>query len=207
MEKTTFDDVYACKAYACYIKDEEELKKSTSGGVFFVLARKVILENGVVFGAAFSENHGVRHIMAETLSELELIRKSKYVQSRIGNSYIKAKEYLEKGRKVLFSGTPCQIAGLRSFLGKEYDHLFLVDLICHGVPSEKILQEHIARLEDTKGKILRMQFRDKHNGWSNITVRQRKKSNTWKVMMMHIFMGLIITISCGHLVTSANLED
>lgn len=170
MEKTTFNDVYACKAYACYIKDEEELKKSTSGGVFFVLARKVILENGVVFGAAFSENHGVRHIMAETLSELELIRKSKYVQSRIGNSYIKAKEYLEKGRKVLFSGTPCQIAGLRSFLGKEYDHLFLVDLICHGVPSEKILQEHIERLEDTKGKILRMQFRDKHNGWSNITV-------------------------------------
>lgn len=170
MVEKTIADIYNCKAYACYLRDEDELQKSTSGGAFYVLAKKVLMQNGVVFGAAFSNSHMVEHIEASTLEELEAIRKSKYVQSRIGNAYIRVKKYLENSRMVLFSGTPCQIAGLKCFLGKEYSNLLTVDLICHGVPSEKLLQEHIERLEDTNGKILRIQFRDKQNGWNNVSV-------------------------------------
>ena len=127
--------------------------KSTSGGAFFALAKKTIQSGGVVFGAAFKDgsNWDVWHTEAHDLSQLDALRESKYVQSRIGDSYIKVKDYLLEGKKVLFSGTPCQIAGLHSFLGCEYENLITVEVICHGVPSAALLRDHLFEQEKVYG--------------------------------------------------------
>ena len=164
------ENIWDCEAYACYLKNETALLKSTSGGAFFAFAQNIINKGGIVFGAAFLENFEVRHIGVETLKDLEKLRKSKYVQSRIADTYKETKSSLENGRLVLFSGTPCQIAGLKSFLGKDYDTLITVDLICHGVPSQRLLKEHIEHLENTLGPLKEMYFRDKKNGWSTVSV-------------------------------------
>lgn len=165
-----YNNIFDCEAYACYLKDKEDLSKSTSGGAFFAFAEYVIKMGGVAFGAAFQEDFNVHHMSADTLEGLDKLRKSKYVQSRIGDTYAETRTFLEAGRLVLFSGTPCQIAGLKSFLGKEYDLLFTVDLICHGVPNNRLLREHMETLENTYGAVDEIQFRDKANGWSNVSV-------------------------------------
>lgn len=167
-------------AYAARNKDEGIRRKSSSGGVFTLLAEKVIADGGVIFGARFDENWEVCHDYTETIEGLAAFRGSKYVQSRMGNSYQKADSFLKQGRKVLFSGTPCQIAGLRRYLNKEYSNLLTVDFICHGVPSPKVwrkyLQEIIARKGATgKNSVLSslkfipvitdINFRDKSAGW------------------------------------------
>lgn len=180
-----YNNIYDCEAYACYLKDKEDLSKSTSGGAFFAFAKYVIKMGGVVFGAAFQENFIVHHMSADTLKDLDKLRKSKYVQSRIGDTYIETQTLLEEGRPVLFSGTPCQIAGLKSFLGKENDLLFTVDLICHGVPNNQLLREHMETLENTYGIVDKIQFRDKDNGWSNVSVsyqleNQKKVLRHWE---------------------------
>lgn len=162
--------LYDCAAYACYLRDEDELRKSTSGGAFFSLAKKIIETNGVVFGAAFVSKKYVQHVYVERLEDLDKLRGSKYVQSNIGDSYIKVKYFLLKGRKVLFSGTPCQIAGLRAFLGEEYENLFTVDLICHGVPSQKLFAYYLGELEKEYGSIKHFNFRDKTFGWQDVHV-------------------------------------
>lgn len=137
------------KVFAAKNNNEKIRVESSSGGVFTVLAELVIDEGGVVFGAKFGEHWDVIHDYTETKEGLAAFRGSKYVQSRIGDCFNKAKSFLVQGRKVLFSGTPCQISGLKRFLGKEYDSLLTVDFICHGVPSPKVwrmyLNETIAR--------------------------------------------------------------
>lgn len=161
-------NIYDCPAYACYLKDEKELLKSTSGGAFFGFAKYVIENGGVVFGAAFINSYEVHHIYVEDMKSLEKLRKSKYVQSRIGNTYKEAQKFLKNGRLVLFSGTPCQIAGLHSFLGKEYDNLLTVDLICHGVSTSKILKKHLEQLEYEYGKIYSIYSRSKEKNWDHV---------------------------------------
>ncbi len=165
-----FDNIFDCIAYACYLKDDEALSQSTSGGAFYAFAQYVINLGGVVFGAAFLKDFEVCHICAKTLEDLKKLQKSKYVQSRIGDTYVQARTFLEQGQIVLFSGTPCQIAGLKSFLGKEYENLLTVDLICHGVPSNQLLKEYIKQLEKDYGTLSEIQFRDKANGWGNVSV-------------------------------------
>ena len=134
--------------YAVKNRDEEIRRQSSSGGIFTLLAEKILDENGVVFGARFDENWDVKHDYVETREGLALFRGSKYVQSRIGDSYLQAQQFLKKGRKVLFSGTPCQIAGLKLFLGKEYDSLLAVDFVCHGVPSPLVWRMYLSQLID-----------------------------------------------------------
>lgn len=154
------------ETYAAISQNREQANQSASGGIFAALATQFIRAGGIVFGAAFSENYGVVHRAVEDIEHLYFIQGSKYVQSRIGNTYQQAKEYLEEGKKVLFSGTPCQIAGLKGFLGKEYENLLTVDIICHGVPSEKIFLSYLRSLEKKhEGKIEFFTFRDKKIGW------------------------------------------
>ena len=140
------------KVYAAKNLNEEIRRQSSSGGIFTLLAEQVIQEGGVVFGARFDENWEVKHDYTETIEGLAVFRGSKYVQSRIEDNYKKAEEFLKQGRKVLFSGTPCQIAGLKRFLRKEYEELLTVDFVCHGVPSpgvwRKYLKETVARMCD-----------------------------------------------------------
>ena len=153
--------------YAAANPDEEVRLKSSSGGVFSLLAEYVIKQGGVVFGAAFNERLEVVHLYAETMEGLAAFRGSKYVQSRIGTSYQDAESFLKSGRKVLFSCTPCQIAGLKSYLGKEYPCLLTVDFVCHGVPSPGIFKEY---LEAQPSPVTWVNFRDKRSGWKNFSI-------------------------------------
>lgn len=134
--------------YAAKNRHEEKRLRSSSGGIFILIAEHIIKQGGVVFGARFDKNWEVEHCYVEKLEELELLMRSKYVQSRIGNTYKEAEAFLKQGRQVLFVGTSCQIAGLKAFLRKSYGNLFTVDLICHGVPSPGIWRQYLKEVKD-----------------------------------------------------------
>ena len=153
--------------YAAANPDEEVRLRSSSGGVFSLLSEYVIRQDGVVFGAAFNERLEVVHCHTEIMEEVAAFRGSKYVQSQIGTSFQDADNFLKIGRKVLFSGTPCQIAGLKSYLGKEYPGLLTVDFVCHGVPSPGIFKEYVEAQPDFVSGV---NFRDKRCGWKNFSI-------------------------------------
>ena len=159
------------KVYAAKHEDDEIRMKSSSGGIFTLLADQILDEGGVVFGARFNDKWEVIHDYTETKEGLAPFRGSKYVQSYIGDSYKIAETFLKSGRKVMFTGTPCQIAGLKKFLRKEYDNLLAVDFVCHGVPSpmvwRKYLEEEIADQGDAV--LTGVNFRDKSIGWKNFS--------------------------------------
>jgi coenzyme F420-reducing hydrogenase beta subunit len=153
-------------AYAAYSKNEKIRLNSSSGGIFSLLADYVIDKGGVVFGACFDKQFNVIHDFAETKEDTAKFRSSKYVQSRIGDTYKVAKDFLNKGRWVLFTGTPCQIGGLKAFLGQEHENLLTQDLICHGVPSPKVWRKYIKHREKCAGSSAkRISFRHKNYGW------------------------------------------
>lgn len=160
------------KAYACINKDEEIRKDSSSGGVFSLLAEYVLENNGVVFGAAFDEEFKLKHICIDSKEDLFKLRTSKYLQSYIGDTYKEAQRFLESGKIVLFTGTPCQIEGLKSFLVKDYDNLYTQDIICHGVPSPKVwnkYKEHRRKIDNDMPK--EINFRNKDNGWHKFNLK------------------------------------
>ena len=160
-------------ALAVINKDNNIRLNSSSGGVFTLLASEIIKNGGVVFGAALSENcKSVSHIPVRTLEELNALRGSKYVQSQIGNTYNEVKTVLENGKKVLFSGTPCQVSGLYTFLGKEYENLFTCDFVCHGVPSPLVWKKYV-ELREAKAlsKTNRVFFRNKQKGWKEYSLK------------------------------------
>ena len=133
-------------AFAAINPNEEVRAHSSSGGVFTMRAEAVIDEGGAVFGACFNERWALQHSYAETREDLAKYRISKYLQSKAGKTFQQAEQFLKKGRKVLYCGTPCQIAGLRRFLRKEYDNLLTVDFICHGVPSPGVFRTYVRDL-------------------------------------------------------------
>jgi coenzyme F420-reducing hydrogenase beta subunit len=166
------------KTYALINNDEQVRLKSSSGGAFSVLAGGLIRQNGVVFGAKFAADFSVIHDCAGNLAELYPMRGSKYTQSAIGENYIRCKKYLNEGRKVLFSGTPCQIEGLKSYLQKEYDNLLCVDFLCHGVPSPKVWKKYLDYQEFKTGlKPEEIYFRGKIFGWSKISMHIKYPNN------------------------------
>lgn len=152
--------------YAAYNKDEYIRWQSSSGGVFTMMAEKVIREGGVVFGARFTKDWQVEIAPTETIDGLAVFRGSKYLQAIVGDSFKQVKMYLKQGKKVLFSGTPCQTAGLKHYLRKEYDNLITVDFVCHGVPSPKVWRMYLKEVTDAGKKAIKdIKFRDKPNGW------------------------------------------
>ena len=144
--------------YECY--------QSSSGGIFSLLANTVLEKNGVVCGAAFDENAKLKHVIVDKKEDLYLLRGSKYLQSYMGDVYQLIQKYLKQHRCVLFCGTPCQVAALRNFLQKEYANLILVDLVCHGVPSQKTFDEYLVEKFGKNQKYSTINFRDKRNGYS-----------------------------------------
>lgn len=168
-------------AYVAVNQSEKELMSSASGGVFTAIASEILQDGGVVFGATiiFDGGHAkTEHILIDSLEDLWRLQGSKYVQSNIGQTYLQAKRYLQQGHKVLFSGTPCQIAGLKSYLKKEYENLFTIDLICHGVPSNKLFDDYIQQKNRRlKGVILDFKFRDKKHGWGMNTSLEYEKDH------------------------------
>ena len=150
--------------YAAVNPDGQERLQSSSGGVFPLLMRAVLEQGGIVFGAAFDEDWSVHHTAVTRLEEMPALQGSKYVQSRTGTCYRAVKECLRQGKRVLFSGTACQVAGLLRYLGKEEENLLTVDVVCHGVPSPRIWQEYLASLHQP-APIRSISFRDKQSGW------------------------------------------
>lgn len=157
------------KSYGCYAKNKEELMTSSSGGFFGVLARRILKENGVISGAAFDDSVKVSHIVTDNVIDLNKIKKTKYVQSVIGQVYLQVEKTLKTGREVLFSGTPCQVAGLKLYLGRDYDNLICIDLICHGVPSPEVFARYLLE-KGGDHEVIAMSFRNKHLKSGNKTL-------------------------------------
>ena len=134
------------KAFAAISKDHHDLMTSASGGASSVLVNSVLNKNGIVYGCVQRNYKHISHERIDKIEDAHLLKGSKYVQSHIGYIYRDVKEDLKTGKTVLFTGTPCQIAGLKSYLKKDYDNLILVDLVCHGVPSQKLLAEDVENL-------------------------------------------------------------
>lgn len=171
------------KAYYGYNLTEKERKTSSSGGVFSAFASKVMQDGGVVYGSSFSYSPVLRlecHSTGEV--SLEELKRSKYVQSYIGDAYNRVKADLDKGLEVLFCGTPCQADGLKSYLRKDYPNLITVDFVCHGVPSAAMLREHIDMLKLKNIRLIN--FRPKHNSWvDDIEIeygKGQKYTNYWR---------------------------
>lgn len=184
--------------YACTKKDNY-MNNSTTVALFYELAKNVIENNGVVAGAIYDENLKVKHVIAENIECLEKMRGSKYVQSELNDTYKKIEQILKTGKIVLFSGTPCQVRGLQLFLGKSYDNLITIDVICHSVPSPKIYRDYIDNTEKKyNSKIKYINFRTKVDGWlapyteiifedKDIKYLRRSNENEWyRTFVSHI---------------------
>lgn len=178
---------FETQAFAAINKDEAVRMRSSSGGMFYVLAKWTIEQGGVVFGSRFNENWEAIHDYTETIEGIEPFMRSKYVQSRIGETFKLAKEFLEQGRLVLYTGTPCQINGLKSYLHKDFNNLFTVDIICHGVPSPKVWREYLKYAFGNE-RLVEINLRDKKNGWLEYqqlfvtetkTIRETKSENIY----------------------------
>lgn len=154
-------------AYGGYIKDEEIREKSSSGGVFSILSKYVLDKGGYVCGARFTRGGICEHVIVDNWEDLAPLRGSKYVQSNINNCYKEIKNLLEQDKYVLFTGTPCQVAGLYAVLGKDYKKLITVDLLCHGVPSQKVFREYLNEITDNHADdVLNVNFKEKSLGWN-----------------------------------------
>lgn len=169
------------KAYACYNKNEKIRLESSSGGIFTLIAEYILDNNGIIYGAAFNDNWDVEHIRIDNKDDLSKLRTSKYVQSNINNTYKLAKKDLDDGRKVLFTGTPCQVNGLYSFLNKEYSNLYTQDIICHGVPSPKVWKKYLDfRKKKDSASPMRINFRQKDEGWNLYALLLQYNNNAYK---------------------------
>lgn len=151
-------------------KDEKVRYESTSGGAFSAIAAEIINRQGVVFGAVIDEYFNVKHTYVETINDLKKFRNSKYVQSSIGDTYKLAKQFLIIGKYVCFSGTPCQINGLYKFLGRDYDNLITVDVVCKSVPSPLIFKKYIQFKKEREKNFSDIVFRDKFRGFHYCTM-------------------------------------
>lgn len=159
-------------AYAGMNKDEQIRIKSSSGGIFSILAEYIIKNNGIVYGASFDENFSVKHKRILYCTDLDLLRGSKYVQSAIDDIYKQVKNDLESNKPVLFTGTPCQVEGLRSYLKKEYVNLITMDFICHGVPSPLVWKKYLEEMKKSKQEnIKNIYFRNKDIGWKIFSLK------------------------------------
>lgn len=155
------------KAYAAVHKDAEVLAKSTSGGAFTAIADAIFARGGIVYGAAMLDDMQVKHIRNTGKGDFEGLRSSKYLQSDTGTTYQMVEQDLKQGKTVLYSGTPCQIDGLKNYLGKGYENLYTADIVCHGVGSQAYFDKYMDFARERYGKIKALRFRSKeYVGWS-----------------------------------------
>jgi coenzyme F420-reducing hydrogenase beta subunit len=204
--KPEMDDSKPLANYVIQQKDKGILRNSTSGGFYSAVAEYVIKQGGVVFGASFDKDMVLRHTHAETLEDCKQFRGSKYVQSEIQHTFTEMLQYLKEGRLVVFSGTPCQIAGLYGFLGnRKYENLVTVDLVCHGTPSPLLLKKYLAhQAEVNHDKVVDYRSRDKYYGYDYSTAtiyfednkHQYHKGMESDLMLRLYFKNLISRPSC-----------
>jgi len=159
-------------AFACVNNNSSIRSRSSSGGIFYLLASDFLSRGGVVFGARFDGDFNVIHDYTESMDELPSFLTSKYVQSKTGRVFLDVKHFLDLNRLVLFSGTPCQVSGLLAFLGDRYhanSNLLLIDFVCHGVPSPLIWRKYLEQVSGQK-QVTGVNFRDKSKGWKNFSL-------------------------------------
>lgn len=190
------------KLFAARSTDEIR-EKSSSGGMFTVLAEKILSLGGSVCGAAFDSEMNLQHILINQHNQLTKLCGSKYVQSDIGLSYRKIEKLLKADSYVLFTGTPCQCAALRSYLRKDYEKLFIIDLLCHGVPSQRVFKKYLSEISKGK-KVVDVKFRDKRFGWTAEHIAVNFSDGTeytgtkeTDVYLKGFFRNLILRESCG----------
>ena len=160
------DKKYESEAYIAINNNKEELNISSSGGMFYLLAKYTIRNNGIVFGVTYNNNLEAINEYATTLEECKKFCGSKYVRSDLKDTYKEAKEFLDNGKLVLYTGTSCQISGLKSYLGKEYSNLITTDILCHANPSPKVFKMYKENLEKIHKKGIKdIKFRAKETGW------------------------------------------
>lgn len=190
------------KTFAAVAIDAELVQKSASGGIYAAMAKKILDEDGVAVGAVLQDDFSVKHELIDLEDNLFRLQGSKYSQSAIGFNYKLVKERLTQGQRVLFSGTPCQVDGLNGYLGREFEKLVTVDIICHGVPNNKMLQDYIEVLSNRFcGCVSNFLFRDKAIGWGingSIIVNGKKKI-IWQSSSSYLYYftrGWIYRESC-----------
>lgn len=198
LSSTKFKTATECYASAA---SDEIRKNSSSGGIFRVIAEKILEENGYVCGAAVNENFAVEHIIISKKEDLLKLQKSKYVQSDLNTCFKQIKDLLEHNSKVFFCGTPCQVAGLNNYLRKPYDNLLTADLICHGAPSPKALKIFLE--EYAKEEFFDIDFRDKKlNTWNPDFITTINTANSTKIISgdynTAFLSDLINRKSCAH---------
>lgn len=193
--------------FATLLKDKSQRVRSTSGGLFYAIARWVISQGGIVYGATLDRNNQVKHIGVENIEELEKLRGSKYVQSDLTGIFHQIRDYLNLNRCCYFVGTGCQVAGLKAFLRKEFKNLITSDVVCHGVPSQSLFDQHIQYLSRKyNGRITNYQFRDtkRWNGCESFKVIkdkgnsfQRKIPTYYLTPYLYSFMyGMTFRYAC-----------
>lgn len=186
------------ETYAAVAKNEALRKKSSSGGIFAAVAQQIFEQGGIVFGAAMQDDFTVKHVGIENVDSLALLQGSKYTHSDTNSVYSEIQDWLKRDRLVLFSGTPCQVDGLYGFLGKQYDKLLTIDIICHGVPSNRMFKEYVDTLGNNVSRFL---FRDKSMGWgiNGSAIVDGKRKTIWQSSSsyMHFFIkGWIYRENC-----------
>lgn len=179
-----YDTREPLQVLAAINKNEEVRFKSSSGGIFYILAEKTIREGGVVFGARFDEKWQVVIDYAEDMKDVEAFMGSKYVQARIDKAYIDAKRFLSEGRQVLFSGTPCQVAGLHKFLRKPYSNLISVDFVCHGTPSPKVWRMYLDEVVKKSQSVNNVEFRNKDKGWKKFCFKLKYNEDNKTISLL-----------------------
>lgn len=191
------------KAYAARALDYALRQTSSSGGIFYLLGEQIIRRGGVIFGCALVKPHfTAQHVCAETVEELSSMKGSKYVQSELGDCFKQVRRMLANGRLVLFSGTPCQVLGLKAYLGTQEKNLITVTLICHGVPSPAVYKKY---LEELGGGLQSVEFRDKTYSWRNFAMAidfvggRRKVADLSHDPFLRVFLAnLCLRPSCYH---------
>lgn len=170
-------------AYGGWSKKTEYRKNGTSGGVFSNIAKYVIDNKGIVCGAIYDKNLEVRHDIIDAIEDICKLNGSKYVQSNLSHMFKTVKEYLEENTMILFTGTPCQVTGLLSFLGKQYDNLITIDLACHGVPSPKVYRKYKNYLENkNRSNLKSINFRTKITGWKKYSTYTKYENGKEEIM-------------------------
>ena len=186
MENIEFHRNKPQKVWAWRNKNDADIMRSASGGAADSAAKTILQMGGIVYGAAYDEHLTVSHIEVTADAEREKLQSSKYVQSDLKGSYAKAKQQLSEGKIVLFTGTPCQIAGLYAFLGGDHENLYTVDLICHGVPSPKFFKKYLEyQNKQMAGKVIYFNFRSKgKRGWGTQYLLKTKTKTKTKVLSL-----------------------
>lgn len=193
-------------AYAAYSNDLKLREESSSGGIFSEMALEILKRGGVVFGAAYDAQFEIKHVCIETIEELYKLRGAKYAQSSLDGIFLRVRDELNRQREVLFSGTPCQVTGLKSFLQREYATLICVDFVCHGVPSPNVWREYVryrSRLDNNGVMPLFVNMRSKESGWSRyqysnqfIYAQKKWSSQNRDNLFMKLFVGDYINRLC-----------